>query len=89
MTQLARYLSVAFGSLPGSASAWREDLALLLVAEQGQRDLAEMAGTLGPASALAGRLERGEQQADQNADDRHDNEQFHKREAESSRSLPR
>jgi hypothetical protein len=51
------------------------------VIQASQPNLPQVIRALGASSRLACRLNRGQQQSDQDADDRDDHEQFNKREA--------
>ena len=50
-----------------------------MVVVQGHPELLQIVGALHPPGGFAGRLDRGEQQRDENSDDRNDNQQFHER----------
>jgi hypothetical protein len=54
----------------------------LVVSDAGQSNLFKVAGTLGLVGDLANMLHRWQQQADQDANDGDDDQQFDKREAE-------
>jgi hypothetical protein len=51
-------------------AAHREDVVGAVIVVQGQADLLQVVGALGPPSGLAGGLDGGQEQADQDRDDR-------------------
>jgi hypothetical protein len=53
-----------------------------------QPDLSEVVFALHPPGGLAGLLDRGQEQRDQDGDDRDDDQQFDEREAPSPRGTP-
>ena len=68
----------------GERVAHREGPVLVVVVHGGQRDLLEVVRALGASGGLAGRLDGGQQQRDQDRDDRDHHQKLDQREADGS-----